>query len=151
MIAKRQLKKRVLRPTQQLQIEYWAAVGARLEDSNSFLKSPAPQPQYSITFPIGSTGSGIRTLCSIGKRYVGLEIYVNSKIYYERIHKFKNVIEKGMNHSLEWNSDKIQSTIKLTHPHYDPNDRPTWQKQHYWLIEQLESFHKAFSPIFKKL
>ena len=44
-----------------------------------------------------------------------------------------------------------RSEINLSQDEIDLEDRSDWDKQHQWLCERLETFHKVFSPRVKRL
>ena len=44
-----------------------------------------------------------------------------------------------------------QSYISLSLHETDLEDRQDWNRQHEWLCEQLETFHRVFSPRVKTL
>ena len=59
-------------------------------------------------------------------------------------------IEEEIGAELEW-EEKGRRNAELYRALADPEDRQDWNRQHQWLCEQLEIFHKVFSPRVKGL
>ena len=62
-------------------------------------------------------------------------------------------IEKAIGAELEWEEkpEQKRSYISRSLDDTDLEDRQDWNRQHQWLCEQLETFHKVFSPRVKEL
>ena len=56
-------------------------------------------------------------------------------------------IQGEIGSELEWreNPGRKEKHIRLFYD-ADPEDRQDWNRQHEWLCEQLETFHRIFSP-----
>ena len=56
-------------------------------------------------------------------------------------------IEPEAGAPLDWEElpEKKESHVKRTWHDCDPMDRAQWPKQHEWLYEQLQLFHKLFA------
>ena len=67
--------------------------------------------------------------------------------------KDKVDIKEEIGAELEWEErpGRKQSYISLSQEEIDLEDRGDWDRQHKWLCEQLEIFHRVFSPRVKGL
>jgi hypothetical protein len=76
-----------------------------------------------------------------------------TKPYFHLLHEDKEEIEKEFGEELLWieNPDKKTSRIILRLNNADPTNRSQWEKQHIWLAEKLEIFHKVFVDRVKNL
>ena len=77
----------------------------------------------------------------------------NAKPHFYLLGQDKVDIEEEIGAELEWEErpGRKQSYISLSLEDTDLEERQDWNRQHQWLCEQLETFHKIFSPRVKGL
>ena len=79
----------------------------------------------------------------------------DGKPHFYLLEQDKVAIEEEIGAKLEWDEkqDRKQNYINLSpeEEDTDPEDRQDWNRQHQWLCDKLETFHKVFSPRVKVL
>jgi hypothetical protein len=76
-----------------------------------------------------------------------------AKSFFHLLQKGRESIEEEIGEPLEWRELAAgkESHIRLSKHHIDPANRLDWGRQHEWLREKLELFHKVFAPRIKTL
>jgi len=143
-------------PTKQLQLDYWTALNADLEEIG-FVKRPRkPQPQHWMDYPVGRTDFCLSAAVNTREKFITVELRLfgpYAKAYFDLLHAQRAEIEAELGEKLHWHKllDKKESQIGVNNPHFDPADRSTWPQQHVWLREKLEALHRVFAPRVKAL
>jgi hypothetical protein len=158
-----QVGKSDLTDRQQLQLDFWTRFREYAETRAVRIKTTKPFPQHWMNIAVGRTGfhlCGIASLYdSVAKSYDGHELRTelwidndDSKVYFAILENMKADIEKDLGGDLTWHNlpDKRSCRIYVRHP-VDLNDRSRWGEYHEWLLNNLETFHKTFAPIVKRL
>ena len=146
-----------LTPAKQLYLEYWTELRDFLEQRNSVLKPKTPQPQSWIGFGLGRTGCALHPRLNKRDGWIRVAVFTtgeNGKTYFRLLKQDKITIQKEIGTKLEWEEnreDSVERFISLYQRGVDLEDRSDWDRQHQWLCEQLETFHKIFSPRVKGL
>jgi len=142
----------------QLQLEYWGAFCNLMEEGGGRVKRTRPRSQSSMRFPIGRSGFGLNTFALIKDKEQRIEVRLflggpNSESNFCQLEAQKDDIEQAIGESLEWRGspEGKERWIVLVGPNCDLADREDWGKQHRWLYENLEKFHKVFMPRVKAL
>jgi len=140
----------------QMRLEYWAAFLSLMEDGGGEVRRSKPRPASSMNFPIGRSGVGLYTFALIREQRIEVRLFFggpNSESYFRQLEAQKDDIEQAIGASLEWRSspERKERWIVLVGPDCDPTDKEDWGKQHQWLYENLEKFHKVFRPRVKAL
>ncbi len=150
-------RKRELTETQALQLEYWTQFRQFMEDSNSFVRCQTPQPQGWTCFAIGrSWFQLVAKVNTRGKKDVGAYLCLQGPermAHYLLLHdRYREQVEGDISQELEWRElpDGKESQI-ITYLDANPTDRNDWRRQHEWLKQTLETFHRVFAPIVKEL
>jgi uncharacterized protein DUF4268 len=83
---------------------------------------------------------------------ISVELYLSSpdaRLYFQILHYDKVQIEREVGSRLEWQekpTKKHSRIIIRNHSDIDPTNKQDWPRQHEWLLDKLEAFHKAFVP-----
>lgn len=149
-------RKTELSNTKKLQLEYWTELGKYLEDNNSFIKCRTPRPEYWMNIAIGRTHFKIVTIVSMQKKEFRVYLCISGEdktAYYHLLKEnHKERVEEKTDMELDWQElpSAKQSHVE-TYLKADPTDKSKWPKQHLWLKNTIEEFHRIFSPIIKEL
>ena len=136
-------------PIKQLYLEYWKALKNTLEQRDSGIKCRKPQPQCWMGFKVGRSGFQIHTWASRDERYISVGLTVegtHGRSHFDRLKMSKTEIEREISPELEWQENPKQNYIRFYLRNTDLEDTEDWKRQHQWLCEQLETFHKVFVP-----
>lgn len=143
-------------PTKQIQLDYWQAFRDYLEQHKSTLKSQKPFPQYWTDFAIGRSYFHLSAWIDVRKKFIGVSLMITTreaKAHYRLLLQEKAVIETEIGHPVDWNERENRHTrsINLYNRSVDPGNREDWPRQHAWLKQQLETFHRVFSQRVRNL
>ncbi len=145
-----------LTPTDQLYLEYWTTLREFLEERNGVIRPVKPLPRYWMPFAVGQSNFWLSASTSVKGQRLCVSLTLrdpNAKPHFYLLERDKVDIEKKIGAELEWGGkyEQKQSYISLFLYDADPEDLQDWDRQHLWLCEQLEAFHKVFSPRVKGL
>lgn len=145
-----------LTSTKQLYLEYWTGMRDLLEERNGVIKPRKPLPQNTMRFGIGRSKFRLDASASIRDKWisVGLTLWgPDAKPHFHLLERDKVDIGEEIGVELDWDEkyDWKRSQISFSLHETDLEDREDWNRQYQWLCEQLEIFHKAFSPRVKVL
>ena len=152
----RSVQKR-LTPANELYLEYWTALKNHFEgrdERNNNIKFTKPPPQSWMTFAVGRSDFEINTWASRGKKNICVGLMVKGtqgKSHFARLKMSKTEIEREISPELEWQENPKENNIRLYLRNTNLEDTKDWERQHKWLCEQLETFHKVFVPRIKAL
>ena len=156
-VIKTTAAKSELSDTKKLQQDYWAAFRELMQESGSFIKCQKAPPQHWTNFAIGRTGFYLCARISTRDKEVGVHLVINgdNKAEYYKIleTKYKSQIEQQIKKPLNWRElpDAKESQIVAESLKADPKNQNDWKRQHQWLKETIETFHRILSPIVRKL
>ena len=147
-----------LTPAQQLYLEYWTALCALLKQHKSVINPGLPSKDYWLYCGIDCPNFWLSASASVRDKWIAVSLTVagrNGKPHFYLLEQDKVAIEEEIGAKLEWDvkQDRKQNYINLSpeEEDTDPEDRQDWDRQHQWLCEKLEIFHKVFSPRVKEL
>jgi len=137
--------------TKLLQQEYWAGLAKVLLDRQSDVVPQKPPLQHWTNFAVGRSHFSMWAAVDTRKRRlaVGLSCYGSqAKANFHLLEQQKQDIESEIGQTLEWLllSERKESKIILRLRDADPMEKQDWPRQHLWLAETLERFHKTFTP-----
>lgn len=140
-----------LSTTDQLYLEYWTGLRAFLEQRNGVIRPTKPLPQNWIDFGVGRSHFRLETTINKREKWICVDLTLmgpNAKPHFYLLEQNKVDIEEEIGAELEWEErpGRKQSYISLSLEEIDLEDRSDWDRQHQWLCERLEIFHKVFSP-----
>lgn len=145
-----------LSPTNQLYLEYWIGLRDLLKERNGVINPVKALPQNWLSFGIGRSHFSLETTINKRDRWVCVNLTLigeDSKPHFNLLKQDRIEIEQEVSAELEWSEKAggVESDINLFQREIDLEDRQDWNRQHQWLCEKLETFHKVFSPRVKKL
>ena len=145
-----------LTPTNQLYLEYWTALRDLLEERSGVIKPAEPPAKYWMAFAIGRSKFRLDASASVRGKWICVSLTLrgpNAKPHFYLLERDKVDIEEDIGAELEWDEKhgRKRDYINLSLEEIDLADRQDWDRQHQWLCEQLEIFHKVFSPRVKGL
>ncbi len=146
----------------QLQLKFWTAFRAYMEDAGSFVKCQKASPHHWMSHSIGRTGVGLGSILSMWhsvKKTKSPEIRANlylsgpnAKQEYATLERQKAPIEKALGFPLIWHNPENKNACRLsTRQDADFQNEALWPEQFDWLRQRLESMHRVFAPIVKNL
>ena len=143
-----------LTPAKRLYLEYWTAHREHLEQHNSVIKPRKPYSQSWMSFAIGRSNFHLHAWASVRDKWIRVDLMTDGKHgkpHFRLLKKDRAEIEKEIGAELVWKENPVERYISLYQRGVDPEDRQDWHRQHRWLCDQLETFHKVFSRRVKGL
>ena len=145
-----------LTSVQQLYLEYWTTLRDLLEDRNGVIRPEKPLPRYWMPFAVGRSSFWLSVSASVRSKWICVTLTMtgkDGKPHFYLLKKDKVDIEREIGAELEWDEkhERKLHYIDLTMYDTNPEDRQDWNRQHEWLCDKLEVFHKVFSPRVKGL
>lgn len=144
-----------LSDTKKLQLEYWTVFREYVVANSTILKPQKPSPQHWTSMAIGRSNFLIDAMVDTWEKRIAVALIMSgpdAKPHYYLLEKDKDQIEQELGLEPEWrelpNNKNSYITIRNQ---LDPTDRSSWQEQHKWLMEQLETFHRVLGPRIKQL
>ena len=136
--------------TKQVQLEYWTALRELIDRRGGAVIARKPQPQHWYIFAIGTHHFHLTAFANSTKRRIGLQLTIlgeDAKANFHELARARAEIEAEAGSTLDWEElpGKKESHIKRTWHDCDPMDRTQWPKQHEWLYEQIQLFHRLFA------
>jgi hypothetical protein len=147
---------RGLTPVQQLQLDYWHAFRDLAAAQSTIIKPRRPQPQADMDVAIGRSTFRLIASASTRDKWINVRLAMsgpNAKPHFHLLQESRQEIEDEVGAKLDWREmpGKKSSRVYLYRRNTDPTDRDDWPRQHAWLLEKLEAFHRAFAPRIKEL
>ena len=145
-----------LSPLRQMQLEYWTAFRDYLHEHHSSIKTQKPFPQHWENFAIGRSNFLLAAIINTRDNRLAVQLVMtgdDSKAHFHLLQEERAAIEAEIGKTLEWRElpKRIQSDIMLVNTSFNPSAREQWPRQHAWLGETLETFHRCFAPRVKVL
>lgn len=146
----------------QLQLKFWTAFKAYMEQKGSFVKCQKPMPQHWANHAIGRSGVHLNSIVSAMNSEdsakgpeIRTQLYIdgpNAKQEFAALEKQKDAIEKSLGFPLAWHNPEKKVMCRLsTRKDADFLNEALWPEQFEWLRQHLEIMHKVFAPIMKNL
>ena len=146
-----------LSTTNQLYLEYWTKLRNLLEQRDGVINPKEPRTANWLGVSIGRSKFLLAASASVREKWICVSLTLrgpNAKPHFYLLKRDKVDIEREIGAKLEWDEKhgRERNYINLSFPEeINLEDRSDWDKQHQWLYEQLEIFHKVFSPRVKEL
>lgn len=145
-----------LSDTRQLQLEYWTALREVMVVNGGVVNPTKAHPQGFMDFSLGK--SGIWLCASIRVRDKGVTVLLvigtkDSLAYFKLLEQNRAIYEQTFGEPLKWQErpGQKQKLVFIRLEDADPKDRTDWERQHAWIYEKLQRFHKTFSDAAKGL
>lgn len=140
------------------QLEYWDGLQSVLNELNGSVSgNRKPQPQHSLSYPIGRSEFHLSAVMHIRERYVRVELYISGEEASDRrarLEEEKDKIEQELGFKLEWGDQSPEARDqRVSHYLYDidPLDKTDWDNQHNWIASNLNAMHQVFIDRVKTL
>ncbi len=146
-----------LTPTNQLYLEYWTGLRNLLEQRDGVIRPREPRTANWLGISVGRSKFLLAASASVRDKWICVSLTLrgpDAKPHFRALERDRADIEEEIGDKLEWDEkdDLKRSEISLSFPEdTDLEDRSDWNRQHQWLCEQLEIFHKVFAPRVKAL
>lgn len=145
-----------LTENQQLQLEYWTAFREHMISSGGVVKPTKAHPQGFMDFSLGKSGIWLEASINVRDQKITVLIIVgtdHAMAYFKQLEANRDEFDKNFGEPLDWveRPGKRQQLIRIRLENADPQDRIDWKKQHAWIHEKLQRFHKTFSTAIKSL
>ena len=145
-----------LTDTDRLYLEYWTALRDLLDEHNGVIKPVKPLPRYWMSFAVGRSNFWLSASVRVKGKRICVSLTLageDAKPHFYLLEQDKVNIEKEVGAELDWGQTGERKLHYIDHTMYDtnPEDRQDWGRQHQWLCDNLEAFHKVFSPRVKAL
>lgn len=142
--------------TKQTQQEYWAAVGDVLRERKSVARPQKGLPQNWMNVSVGRSGFNLAASMNTRDRWIAVMLVMNgadAKAHFHELRQQAEQLESSIGDSLMWEEvpHRKESRVTIRLDGCDPMDRVDWPRQHAWLAETLERYHRTFHPIIKQL
>ena len=146
----------------QMQLKFWTAFRAYMEETGSFVKCQKPAPQHWNNQAIGRSGVHLTSIISAWNSVtnswspeIRAELYIDgpkAKQEFAALQKQKAEIEETLGFPLTWyNSEKNDTCRLYVRQDADFRDESLWPDQFEWLRVHLEKMHRVLAPIMKSL
>jgi len=152
-----------LSETKMIQKKFWVAFTEYVKSQDTIIKPQKPLPQSWLNVPIGRRGFHLTAVASfwdsVAESFDSHELRVelaiddkNFHLYFAMLESRKGEIEAELGETLDWHNlpDEGRSLVFIRKS-TDLKDTDSWSKEHVWLLEKLEAFHRAFAGRVKML
>lgn len=142
--------------TKALQLEYWQALNAHIEQRGGPIRTRTGRPQHWQNYSVGRTGFRITASVNSRENRIRTELFMHSddaKAFFNLLLEQRPEIESEFGTRLEWDElpGRKGARISVSIDSADCAQRNDWDRQHEWLAQQLERFHRVFSNRIKRL
>ena len=139
-----------LTETKQLQLEYWTNLWKLHAERGSALRGSAARPRHWNNFSVGRSHFWLATTVNTQQHSIRVELSCrgsHADAYFHLLKQDQVEIESEAGNTLEWQElpNRKQIRISLSTSISDPTDKSDWPKQHTWLLDKLEAFHRVFA------
>ena len=138
-----------------MQLEYWEALNAALDDAGGPVRgNRKPQALSWMSYAIGRTDFSLNAVMGRLQRRVGAQLYLvgsNAKAHFQQLQEQKDAAEAELGDELEWKELRVHSHVSMWSPEHDPEDRDDWPHQHEWLADKLNLLHRVFAERVRRL
>lgn len=145
-----------LTETEQTQLAYWTALRSLMEQTGGAINPTKAHPSGFMDFSLGKSGIWLSAWVRVRDKGIGVRLTIGnseSLAYYKLMEEEKEKYQAHFDTPLNWRErpGKPQKLVEVVMEEADPADREDWQRQHDWILDQLDRFHKAFSKAVRTL
>lgn len=140
-----------LSETRLAQRAYWSALNSVLTAAGGPVSgNRKPQPASWAAFPIGRSNFYLAGVMIRPKSQIRTELYISgeqAKANLAALKTQREAIERELGYPLEWEElpSRRDCRIACYLNQVDPQNEADWPRQHEWLAEHLNDFHRVFS------
>lgn len=155
--AARVIDETQLSDTRRIQREYWVGLHTVLDAKKGRINGARKaQPQSWMGYSIGRTGFNLGAVMLRPKRQIRAELYIagdQAKLMLNRLREQADDIHGELGYSLVWEDlpDRRDARVAIYLDSVDPEDEQDWQRQHAWLADRLNDFHRVLSQRVRSL
>jgi hypothetical protein len=146
----------------QLQLRFWTAFKAFMEERHSLVKCQKPFPQHWTNHAIGRSGAHLASIVSMWNSEtntkgpeIRAELILNgpsSKDDFQSLQVQKDGIEKALGFPLTWHNPEGKTMCRLyVRRDADIDEASVWPELFEWLRQKLETMQKVLGPIVKSV
>ena len=146
----------------QMQLKFWTAFKAHMEASGSFIRCQKPLPQQWMNHALGRSGVHLASIISTwnsetnkAEPEVRAEVYLDgpsAKQEFEILMGQKERLERDLGFTMTWyNREEQRSCRVFVRREADILDELQWPEHFEWLRSKLETMHRVFAPLMRKL
>ena len=147
------LSRSKLTPWQQLQIEFWASFGDRIEDIGASFKRPSPYPSPWTGFGLGRTGAQL--IVGFTKSDATVTVVIDSQkhpSWFGLLEQGSSSVEAELGFAVTWKEQPNLKTSSISlSQNVDMTDQQEWGGVQEWMIQHLTDFDRVFRPRIKEL
>ena len=147
--GKRSLDDGELSEVRAMQLEYWEALNAVLDDLSGPVRgNRKPQAQSLMSYAIGRTNFSLNAIMGRRQRRVTAQLYIqgsNAKSYFHQLQEQRDKVEEKLGQQLEWEEHNVETSVSIRLNGRNPEDREDWPQQHKWLADRLNELHRVFA------
>lgn len=132
------------------QREFWEGFHAALDRAQGPVSgNRKAQPQPWMTYSIGRSEFALGAVMVRRKHRVRAELYTggaNAEGYFIALRNQQSEIEGELGYPLDWEAlpERQACRVTISLDNADPEDESDWRRQHDWLAEKLNDFHRVF-------
>ncbi len=145
-----------LSETRQTQLAFWVRFCEFME-GRSNVRCQKPGPYHYMRHGIGRSGFWLASIASAWDSEAGtysgeirVELVIgnpDAKAFFELLKAERADIERDAGEALTWYSQEGTTMCRIyARQSADINNREDWPRQHEWLRQRLEAFHRVFAP-----
>jgi hypothetical protein len=153
--AARAIDETELTETRIKQREYWDAFQKALNAAGGpVLGNRKPLPRAWMRYSMGRSDFRLNAAMIRPKNKIRVALNLkgtNAKAFFGLLGEHAGAIEKELGYPLSWEELQASSRIAVYLDDVDPDDETDWPRQHEWLAEHLNEFHRVFSPRIESL
>lgn len=153
--ATRRIENEALTDTQQMQLAFWQALHAELQNHPN-IRMRKPRPSHWAFLSIGRSGIQLVVTLNSREERIGVELYMGDKnalAYFRELETDKAKIEEALGFTPDWKAlpDKKASRILFQKTSCPLDHEARWPEYSQWIKEHLEGFDRVFRPRVKRL
>lgn len=149
--------------TKKMQLDFWSAFGRYCEENPPRFKMVKPQPQHWLYYGLGRGGFNLTSIASFWdsvtntseNHEIRAELTIdglNAKAHYQSLEDRRDEIESSLGRELSWHNPENRRSCRLyTRKIVRLDDQDRWPEYLAWLLNELNDFHRVFSPIIRSL
>lgn len=140
-----------LSDTRVLQRSYWEGMQSALKRIGGAVSgNRKAQPQSWMSYPVGRSGFHLGAVMLRPKNQIRTNLYIGgdaAKHILEQLKQQREAIEQELGYPLIWEDLPANRDCRVSVylDNVDPDDESDWPRQHEWLAQRLNDFHRVFA------
>jgi hypothetical protein len=139
-----------LTETRKLQLKFWTAVRASLQETNAIPSIQSPRPQYWFNIALERSNIHLSAFAGISTNRIGVRVYFRNKektadLAIDQLLEDREAIEQEIGGKLSWNPNpEKQDKVIVLDREADLSQRQNWDEYVTWITETVLAFRSAF-------